>query len=142
MRVTTQSHFPMDLIITDTNCPPTVIESFSLPDCIVSTRTFHAPRTCRIMIVNTALHEDSFICEGDNSYWISVDSCTPGAPVCPCNFNSDFVLNSQDFYDFVACFFGGGCPTGRTADYNRDGFVNTQDFFDFLVCFFNPPVPC
>ncbi len=29
----------------------------------------------------------------------------PGAPSCPCNFNNDAALNSQDFFDFLGCFF-------------------------------------
>lgn len=56
---------------------------------------------------------------------------------CPCNYHADTYLNSQDFFDFLTCFFGGTCPTGRTSDYNGDTFVNSQDFFDFLVCFFS-----
>jgi hypothetical protein len=28
---------------------------------------------------------------------------------CACDFNGDGVLNSQDFFDFLACFFAGGC---------------------------------
>lgn len=56
--------------------------------------------------------------------------------LCACNVNRDGFLNSQDFFDFVSCFFGGGCPVGQTADYNLDGVSNSQDFFDFLVCFF------
>ncbi|MGE3108212.1 MAG: hypothetical protein AB7G11_07555 [Phycisphaerales bacterium] len=56
---------------------------------------------------------------------------------CPCNFNSDQYLNSQDFFDFLTCFFGSSCPLGHTADFNLDCVVNSQDFFDFLTCFFS-----
>jgi hypothetical protein len=63
------------------------------------------------------------------------DDCEIGD--CPCDFNSDDVLNSQDFFDFLNCFFAISCPTGRTADYNGDGSENSQDFFDFLNCFFS-----
>jgi hypothetical protein len=67
------------------------------------------------------------------------DSCT--GPACPCNFNADGFLNSQDFFDFIACFFAppGSCAA---ADYNADTFINSQDFFDFLGCFFAPPPGC
>jgi hypothetical protein len=62
-----------------------------------------------------------------------------GKPPCPCDFNTDNVLNSQDFFDFLSCFFVNECQAG---DYNGDGFVNSQDFFDFLACFFAPPSGC
>lgn len=58
------------------------------------------------------------------------------SPSCRCDFNGDHVLNSQDFFDFLTCFFAESCPPGRSADFNHDGLENSQDFFDFLNCFF------
>ncbi len=55
---------------------------------------------------------------------------------CPCEWNGDGVLNSQDFFDFLASFFK------NNADFNKDGVTNSQDFFDFLVCFFERPPGC
>jgi uncharacterized membrane protein (DUF441 family) len=49
---------------------------------------------------------------------------------CPCDWNFDGVVNSQDFFDFLNAFFQGN------ADFNHDGVTNSQDFFDFLNCFF------
>jgi hypothetical protein len=64
--------------------------------------------------------------------------CLP--PVsCPCDFNESGELNSQDFFDFLNCFFTAGCAD---ADFNDSGEVNSQDFFDFLNCFFQPPKDC
>ncbi len=60
-------------------------------------------------------------------------------PICPCDFNHDGSLNSQDFFDFLNCFFTPGCTA---ADFNTSGTVNSQDFFDFLNCFFSPPPGC
>jgi hypothetical protein len=61
-----------------------------------------------------------------------------GAPGCPCDFNPDGVINSQDFFDFLVAFFA----SDPSADFNNDTLVNSQDFFDFLTCFFNPPKGC
>jgi hypothetical protein len=56
----------------------------------------------------------------------------PGTPACAADFNNDAVVNSQDFFDFLAAFFA----SDRTADFNNDEVVNSQDFFDFLTAFF------
>ncbi|MBC7772279.1 MAG: hypothetical protein H7210_07285, partial [Pyrinomonadaceae bacterium] len=71
---------------------------------------------------------------GDGSL-CGVVNC-PQPVVCPCDWNNDLSLNSQDFFDFIAAFFGAG------ADFNEDGQTNSQDFFDFLGCFFAPPATC
>jgi hypothetical protein len=57
---------------------------------------------------------------------------------CPCNFNGDCYLNSQDFFDFLSAFF---MQTERS-DINRDGLYNSQDYFDFLTCFFGALPAC
>jgi glucose/arabinose dehydrogenase len=61
--------------------------------------------------------------------------CKP-VPTCACDWNTDFVLNSQDFFDFLTSFFA------NEGDFNQDGSTNSQDFFDFLSCFFKPPQGC
>jgi hypothetical protein len=55
---------------------------------------------------------------------------TPGG--CESDINHDGAVNSQDFFDFLTCFFD---PTCLQADFNRDDGVNSQDFFDFMAAF-------
>ncbi len=78
-------------------------------------------------------------CGADNGYNVTIDIGNPCVPPCPCDFNGIDGVNSQDFFDFLNCFFTPGCPA---ADFNNDGITNSQDFFDFLNCFFNPPAGC
>jgi len=51
-------------------------------------------------------------------------------PACPCDWNHDLLLSSQDFFDFISGFFN------ENADFNNSGATDSQDFFDFLACFF------
>jgi hypothetical protein len=65
------------------------------------------------------------------NFYLAIDG-VPLLPPCPCDFNRDAALNSQDFFDFLISFFA----VSPEADFNADGVVNSQDFFDFLACFF------
>lgn len=72
---------------------------------------------------------------------VAISMSVPGTPppvVCPCDFNEDVTMNSQDFFDYLNAFFA----LLPTADFTGDGVVNSQDFFDFLACFFSPPAGC
>jgi hypothetical protein len=51
---------------------------------------------------------------------------------CRADYNSDDVVNSQDFFDFLGDFFA----AEHDADFNEDDVINSQDFFDFLTAFF------
>jgi glucose/arabinose dehydrogenase len=80
-------------------------------------------------------------CATANGTWHADVTCNqPGVckpiPTCPCDWNQDFTLNSQDFFDFLTDFFV------NEGDYNEDGMTTSQDFFDFLTCFFEPPAGC
>jgi probable HAF family extracellular repeat protein len=57
-------------------------------------------------------------------------------PPCPADFNNDDMLNSQDFFDFLLCFFDPSACPPLAADFNGDEAITTQDFFDFLEAFF------
>jgi hypothetical protein len=51
---------------------------------------------------------------------------------CEADFNGDGLVNSQDFFDFLAAFFA----FAPAADFNHSGAIDSQDFFDFLTAFF------
>lgn len=55
-----------------------------------------------------------------------------GGDECLADFNTDGIVNSQDFFDFLTAFFA----AAPDADFNADGLINSQDFFDFLTAFF------
>lgn len=57
------------------------------------------------------------------------------APGCPADFNGDCFLDAFDYDDFVSCFEGEGCPSGRSADFNGDGFPDAFDYDEFVVSF-------
>ncbi len=61
---------------------------------------------------------------------VTADAVCP--VMCPADFDENGIVNSQDFFDFVAAFFAGD------ADFNNDGSTNSQDFFDFITAFFTP----
>lgn len=51
-------------------------------------------------------------------------------PACPCDFNNDAIIDSRDYFAFIASFFA------NNGDINFDNATTSQDFFDFLSCFF------
>ncbi|MGE3109109.1 MAG: PQQ-dependent sugar dehydrogenase [Phycisphaerales bacterium] len=79
-------------------------------------------------------------CLASGGVWQGLNrSCTePGIcpQPCPCDWNTDGSLTSQDFFDFLAGFFS------DIGDFNNDGMTTSQDFFDFIACFFQPPMGC
>ncbi|MGE3107876.1 MAG: GC-type dockerin domain-anchored protein [Phycisphaerales bacterium] len=63
----------------------------------------------------------------DTNHNRRLDSCE----LCPADWNADLLLNSQDFFAFLADFFT------SAADFNGSGSTTSQDFFDYLAAFFN-----
>ena len=55
-----------------------------------------------------------------------------GVNHCVADFNSDAVINSQDFFDFLSAYFA-GLPA---ADVDGSGTVDSQDVFAYLEAFF------
>jgi PKD repeat protein len=54
---------------------------------------------------------------------------------CPTDFNGDGFLDFFDYNDYVTCFEGDTCPSGKTADFNSDGFVDFFDYDAFVAAF-------
>ena len=74
---------------------------------------------------------------GVNSEYLLTVNGPAVAPQCPCDWNGDGNLNSDDFFAFLTSFL-----VDMDADFNGDGQTNSDDFFDFLACFLNPPMGC
>lgn len=53
-------------------------------------------------------------------------------PRCAGDFNANGVLESEDFFEFLAAFFAGD----PRADVNQDGTAISHDFFEFLTALF------
>lgn len=51
-------------------------------------------------------------------------------PACVADWDGSGVVNSQDFFAFLADFFS------RGADVNADGVTDSRDFFEYLAAFF------
>jgi hypothetical protein len=51
------------------------------------------------------------------------------------DFNGDSSVDFFDYDDFVMCFEGAGCPSGRNADFNNDGSTDFFDYDDFVAAF-------
>ena len=95
----------------------------------------HQTTIIRALAVNDIV--DLTIGFGDNGTYLN-DSTSVHLTIttlCPADFNGDGFADFFDFNDFVTCFEGGDCPTGRDADFNGDGFVDFFDFNDFVSAF-------
>ncbi len=54
--------------------------------------------------------------------------------VCPADWDTSGLVNSADFFEFLAAFFR------NDADFNNDNITDSQDLFDYLGAFFGPCV--
>jgi hypothetical protein len=88
-----------------------------------------------VFFSDTSMIFDMFMTPDDQALVLNAIAATRPLP-CPGDFNHDGSTNSQDFFDFLACFFD--ARHCGDADFNHDGIANSQDFFDFLSVFFEP----
>jgi hypothetical protein len=68
-----------------------------------------------------------------NSYGVYdyiIESSVSFSLECACDWDESGLVDSQDFFAFLADFFE------SAADFDGDGVTNSQDFFEFLGCFF------
>jgi endonuclease/exonuclease/phosphatase family metal-dependent hydrolase len=80
-------------------------------------------------------------------YWWSVEAVNSGgttpaangplrfSTLLPADFNGDGFVDFFDYDDFVACYEGAACPSGKDADFNADGFVDFFDYDDFVLAY-------
>jgi hypothetical protein len=54
-------------------------------------------------------------------------------PTCAADFNSDGVVNSEDFFQFLTALLS----EAPSADINHDSMVDSQDLFTFIAAFFS-----
>ncbi len=73
--------------------------------------------------------------EGNGNIFFAVSRPFLLRPLCAADFNNDGAVDFFDYDDFVACFEGAGCPTGKTADFNNDTAIDFFDYDDFVVAF-------
>lgn len=91
------------------------------PDCAPG-----ADAKCCYRVVDIGCYEVQLV-PGD-VYCECAPRCPYNISCCPCDLNTDGLINSQDFFDFLNNYFYAG------VDYNCDNIVDSQDFFDFLSC--------
>jgi hypothetical protein len=89
--------------------------------------------TATLTVTNTTpSDEGSYDCIVTNGC-DAVTSNPAALTVNPADFNTDGLINSQDFFNYLEAFFA----LQPVADINHDTFINSQDFFDFLTAFFS-----
>ncbi|MGE3109161.1 MAG: hypothetical protein AB7G11_14125 [Phycisphaerales bacterium] len=102
------------------SCPPSVGFAYAAPinspSVLIGVRGCPGPYRVRCLVTDD--------CGNDTS-----DPAT--LTICPADYNCNGVLDSQDFFDFLAAFFQ------DAADFNHDSATNSQDYFDFLGAFFS-----
>ncbi len=111
---------------------PGLVEPFSVEPDVAATLLSHSP--VHHDLYAPSIHTDL----GYNglSFGGQRGAIQAGPPACPCDFDRNGWVRSEDFFAFLGALFAGD------ADINLSGATDSEDFFDFLRCFFTPPVGC
>lgn len=102
---------------------------------LVDTDRIHGTRTEVLFILNLDVQDDGVYDVLVSNACDSVTSEPATLKItdrCPGDFNTDGILNSQDFFDFLGAFFA----LLPDADFDDSGTVDTADFFAYLDAFF------
>ncbi|MGE3109005.1 MAG: YHYH protein [Phycisphaerales bacterium] len=108
-----------------------------LTDGPTGTGSVIAGATTRTLLLTDVfrIDEGQYACRVNGDCGV-ITSNSASLAVCAPDINCDGMVTSQDFFDFLACFFAPSPPPCSHRDFNRDGIANSQDFFDFIAAFF------
>ncbi len=124
--LSTSASFGRPVVVTTPGRPAFTVDEIVMHYTLACTANCPSLASARIQTTGPAF----------NGVGIRDITIVPPARECPCDWNNDQSVTSQDFFDYLAGFFSGN------GDLTGDGQTTSADFFEFLRCFFNPPAAC